>query len=155
MSLWLWLWHRPAAAAPIRTLAWELSLQVQPLNKQTNKKTPGLEVWGGEGGREAEYRRVTLFKTHPLLGSLLGHCTYSETQASLILLGRKSLSLSCKNFLSSPSYCLYLGLTQFTSGPPWAIWVLFPFPSIRWFLCHRDETHTYPLRSKEWGSAAS
>ena len=22
--LWLWLWHRPAATAPIRPLAWEL-----------------------------------------------------------------------------------------------------------------------------------
>ena len=24
MMLWLWLWHRPAAAAPIRPLGWEL-----------------------------------------------------------------------------------------------------------------------------------
>ena len=44
----LWLWHRPAAAAPIGPLAWELlyavgtdlkSKNIQKTKKRTNKKT--------------------------------------------------------------------------------------------------------------------
>ena len=39
----LWLWCRPAAAAPIRPLAWEppyaVGVALNRQNKQTNKKT--------------------------------------------------------------------------------------------------------------------
>ena len=38
MLLWLWLWHRPAAVAPIRPLAWEpLYAADATLKRQTNK----------------------------------------------------------------------------------------------------------------------
>ena len=43
----LWLWHKPAAVAPIRPLVWEppyalgVALKSQKqTNKQTNKQTP-------------------------------------------------------------------------------------------------------------------
>ena len=38
---WLWLWHRPAATAPIRPLAWErsyISGAVQEMAKRQKKK---------------------------------------------------------------------------------------------------------------------
>ena len=36
--LWLWLWHRPAAAAPILPLAWELPLATPVALKRKKKK---------------------------------------------------------------------------------------------------------------------
>ena len=41
----LWLWRRPAAAAPIRPLAWELpyAAGVALKNKQTKKQTKAKE----------------------------------------------------------------------------------------------------------------
>ena len=37
--MWLWLWCRTAAVAPIRPLAWELPYAVGPaLKSKTNKK---------------------------------------------------------------------------------------------------------------------
>ena len=39
----LWLWHRLAAAAPIRPLAWELPYAMgEALKKQTNKQAKTL-----------------------------------------------------------------------------------------------------------------
>ena len=40
--MWLWLWHRPVAAAPIQPLAWELlyaqDVALRCLNKKKKKK---------------------------------------------------------------------------------------------------------------------
>ena len=39
-SMLLWLWHKPAAVAPIHPLAWELSYAVGvALKSKTNKQT--------------------------------------------------------------------------------------------------------------------
>ena len=35
---WLWLWHRPAAEAPIRPLAWELPYAIGAALKSKRKK---------------------------------------------------------------------------------------------------------------------
>ena len=35
---WLWLWHRPAAEAPIRPLAWELPYAIGAALKSKSKK---------------------------------------------------------------------------------------------------------------------
>ena len=40
----LWLWHRPAAAAPIRLLAWELPYASGAALKKKKKKKS--RVWG-------------------------------------------------------------------------------------------------------------
>ena len=47
---WLWLWHKPVATAPIRTLAWEApyatgaALEKDQTKKQTNKKTKRKKI---------------------------------------------------------------------------------------------------------------
>ena len=38
MLLWLWLWHRPAAAAPIKPLAWEPPYAASAALKRRQKK---------------------------------------------------------------------------------------------------------------------
>ena len=51
--LWLWPWHRPAAAAPINTLAWEIpyaagaALKSKKQNKTKQKKLLGIPWWPG------------------------------------------------------------------------------------------------------------
>ena len=44
----LWLWHRPAAVAPIQPLAWEppyaACAALKTKTKQTNKKQPSLSL---------------------------------------------------------------------------------------------------------------
>ena len=37
-GLWLWLWHRPAAAAPILPLAWEIPYAAGSAVKRKRKK---------------------------------------------------------------------------------------------------------------------
>ena len=39
---WIWLWHRPAAAAPIQSLAWELPYASGAVQKK-KKKDPTYE----------------------------------------------------------------------------------------------------------------
>ena len=39
---WLWLWHRPTAAAPIRPLAWELPYAAGAALKKKKKSSMGL-----------------------------------------------------------------------------------------------------------------
>ena len=47
--LWVWLWHRPAAAAPIRLLAWEpLYATSAAIKKKKGRKE------GREEGRKKE-----------------------------------------------------------------------------------------------------
>ena len=36
--LWLWLWHRPAAVAPIQPLAWELPFAAGVAQKSNDNK---------------------------------------------------------------------------------------------------------------------
>ena len=38
----LWLWHRPVAVAPIRSLAWEPRYAMGVVLKDKNKKTPQI-----------------------------------------------------------------------------------------------------------------
>ena len=41
----LWLWHRPAAAAPIRPLAWELPYVAgTPLKKKKGRKEKNCDI---------------------------------------------------------------------------------------------------------------
>ena len=47
--VWLWLWHRPAAVAPIRPLAWELSYALgvalkRQKTKQNKKRSSKSEI---------------------------------------------------------------------------------------------------------------
>ena len=45
MLLWLWLWHRPAAAAPIKPLACELPYAAgEALKRQKKKKKKKKEL---------------------------------------------------------------------------------------------------------------
>ena len=48
-SVLLWLWHRPAATAPLRSLAWELPYDAGAALKETKKKKKVLleEIFGG------------------------------------------------------------------------------------------------------------
>ena len=73
---WLWLWHRPAAAVPIRHLAWELPYAVSAAlkrqktkkQKQTNKKKDEdiLELDGPQANTAgACYRETCEGKTPP------------------------------------------------------------------------------------------
>ena len=44
----LWLWHRPAAVAPIRPLAWEPpNAAGMALKRQKKKKKESIELWMG------------------------------------------------------------------------------------------------------------
>jgi len=36
--MWLWLWHRPVATAPIRPLAWESTYAVGAAIEKTKKQ---------------------------------------------------------------------------------------------------------------------
>ena len=47
--LWLWLWHRPVAAAPIGPLAWELPYAASEALKDQKKKKIQEEGVGGMG----------------------------------------------------------------------------------------------------------
>ena len=42
--LWLWLWHRPAAAAPIQSLAWEIPYATGAALKEKKKKKPKIKA---------------------------------------------------------------------------------------------------------------
>ena len=53
-SVWLWLWCRPAAAAPIRTLAWEpLCAAGAALKRHTGKEYELHSISGRGGGVES------------------------------------------------------------------------------------------------------
>ena len=54
--MWLWLWCRPAAVVPTRTLAWELPYATgEALKRQKKKKIVGqmLSVWQSSRGQHA------------------------------------------------------------------------------------------------------
>ena len=42
----LWLWCRPAAAAPVQPLAWELPY-ASALEREEKKKECQVQIWGG------------------------------------------------------------------------------------------------------------
>ena len=60
---WLWLWHTPAAAAPIHPLAWEHLYAMGAALKSRKKRKEG-------GGREPSGPRVALPDVPAVLAGL-------------------------------------------------------------------------------------
>ena len=86
-----WLWHRPAAAAPIQSLAWELAYAagVALKSKQTNKQKTRGEIGVGKTLRRQEAgpgeNRASKTKEQELKGR--------ATTSTKILRGSKKLGL--------------------------------------------------------------
>ena len=60
----LWLWHRPAAVAPVKSLAWEPPYATRAALKKKFKKIKNLKhtIWRTRtfGGEQTEYETVYL-----------------------------------------------------------------------------------------------